>query len=358
MSKLLRMALNAKSEAGKSLSSQLLDVVKLRFGSTRLGASEYYLYELYDDSRYSFSKKLEFVGWRLSREIDRKLNDDRWRVFANDKVVFATMMAANSLRSPEIKAIYSENFRHFYSAQLLSNALEATEYLSNEKVYPLFIKPINGTYGRGGFSALSYDRGSDLILHGDGKKSSIKTVVEQFSQNWVTGYVFQELLRPHPDIERIIGQRLSSVRIIVLLTKAGPVVFRAVWKIPTGNNMSDNFMHGELGNTIAEIDPLTGHIDSVVSGRYFELKPQHHHPDTGNVLDGLSIPLWEEMKNFCHNGATLFPGLKMQHWDIAMCPDGPVALEVNVEGALDLSQLSGRKGIIDKQLRELLSDYG
>ena len=44
----------------------------------------------------------------------------------------------------------------------------------------------------------------------------------------------------------------------------------------------------------------------------------------------------------------------MQHWDIAICPEGPIALEVNVEGSVDLHQLASRKGIYDEYLQNVM----
>jgi hypothetical protein len=48
------------------------------------------------------------------------------------------------------------------------------------------------------------------------------------------------------------------------------------------------------------------------------------------------------------------PGLRLQHWDIALSVAGPVILEVNVEGSMDLHQLAGARGVWDAELREAL----
>lgn len=342
-----------KEKTGKGVLSQIYEILVLRFFYCKIGPSEYYFFQLYDDARFTFEQKTEFVGWRMSKVIDDKLNDDRWRVFANDKVVFASMMQANNLACTKIDVLYDRNRRFLRNCILLDSIESVGEYLRNPDIYPVFIKPVNGTYGRGGFSAISYESGSDSILMGNKESRSIDEILNQFEEPWVRGYIIQKLLAPHPEVELLIGSRLSSLRIIVLLTGKGPQVFRAVWKIPTGNNMSDNFMHGQLGNLVANIDIDSGRINKAVSAVDWAYKEVDNHPDTGQCLTGQYVPLWEEVKTLCSKGARLFPGLQLQHWDVALCSEGPVALEVNVEGGLESHQLTGFRGINDKVMQGL-----
>lgn len=117
--------------------------------------------------------------------------------------------------------------------------------------------------------------------------------------------------------------------------------------------MTDNFMHGETGNLIACVDITTGRISNAVTCTEGITVVVERHPDTGARLSNNEVPMWEEVKKLVTAGATLFPGLRMQHWDVALCPDGPVALEVNVEGSMDLHQIAGFKGINDKTMKSI-----
>jgi len=328
-----------------------LDIIKLRFSKTRLGQSEYKFYGLNDNQLFNYKKMAEFVGWRYAKILDRQLNVDNWRIFANDKLIFYSMMEAANLNYPKIKAVYCKQDRYIKDCiRLTQNS--AGNYLRNTLRYPAFIKPVHGTYGRGAFSALSYNEATDSILMGNLDQISIDEVLAQFDEKWAEGYLIQKMLEPHPEIYNLVGNLVSSLRIIVLHTRNGPILFRGVWKFPTGNNMSDNFMHGETGNLIADIDLKAGKISKVITGTGASLKEVVNHPDTNKRLSDQAIPLWEEVKELCLTGASLFPGLKLQHWDIALCPAGPVALEVNVEGSLDLHQLAGRRGIYDSILQD------
>ena len=342
-------ARRASTGGGKSVILQILDIVKLRLGPTKLGADDYYLYELYKN-HYSFRDKSKFLGWRASETIDRILNLDEWREFANDKLKFHIKMSENGFRTPKIKAIFHDRHLNIPDIKQLTTAEEAEVFLLNSDIYPVFMKPVHGTYGRGGFSVLSVCKETKSLKIGNGTKTPVSDVVKKFGEKWTNGYIIQELLTPHPEVEALVGQRLSSVRVIVLRINDKPHIFRAVWKLPTGNNMSDNFMHGELGNLIANVNPSNGNVTNVVGKVNGRIDESRSHPDTGCEISGLSVPMWTQIVQYCESASDLFPGLSMQHWDIAICPEGPNALELNVEGSLDLHQLAARSGVYTDEL--------
>ena len=104
------------------------DILKLRFLSSKIGVSEYCFYGLNDNQKYDYKAKMEFVGWRLSTILDQKLNDDSWRVFANDKLVFYSMMEANGLRYPKVKAVFDKKNRFLNDSYQLQSIENARKY--------------------------------------------------------------------------------------------------------------------------------------------------------------------------------------------------------------------------------------
>ncbi len=52
--------------------------------------------------------------------------------------------------------------------------------------------------------------------------------------------------------------------------------------------------------------------------------------------------------------AVHFPGLRLQHWDIAFCHSGPVLMELNTEADLGVPQYLGRTPFIDHTIRAML----
>ena len=80
------------------------------------------------------------------------------------------------------------------------------------------------------------------------------------------------------------------------------------------------------------------------------------HPDTGAVILGNLVPQWERVTALCMRTASLFPGLTMQAWDIAVCPEGPIVIEANVGGDFNLPQLAAGAGLLDERFERFLRE--
>ncbi len=345
----------AKRELQKGYLSQLRDIVRLRLGPSKLGIQEYYFYRLFDDKLLEGRRKEEFAGERKILEIDKQMNCSDWRAIANDKLLFYHLMEGLGLPYPRVKAVYLNGFRYSPGALALCGEKAVQEFLRSENNYPLFLKPIQATYGRGAMAALNYYAHEDSILMGTGNPESVNGVVDRINANLGNGYIFSELLKPHADVEAVCGPRLSSVRVIMLFERGLPQLFRATWKVPTGKNMIDNFSLGRSGNLIAFVNVDNGQIERVVGGIGASFSVRETHPDTNKELVGICLPCWNRLKQVCMDAASALPGLRMQHWDIALASSGPVVLELNVEGGWDLHQLATLRGMYDRDLRNALS---
>ena len=80
------------------------------------------------------------------------------------------------------------------------------------------------------------------------------------------------------------------------------------------------------------------------------------HPDTGRKLTGFQLPHWQALREMVHEAPELFPGFLCQAWDVAICADGPVLLEVNWFGDVDISQHSYGRGFLEDEFLDLLRE--
>ncbi len=165
-------------------------------------------------------------------------------------------------------------------------------------------------------------------------------------------FLIQERLLPHPEVEQFCGRRISTLRVIVMITENGPLVFRSTWKLAVGRNMADNYWRP--GNAMAALHPVSGRILRVITGKGKSLRELEQHSDTRINLIGRTVPLWEPAKMLCLQAAQAFPEVGMQVWDIAICEEGPVLLEMNIIGSFVLPQLADNKGIMDDTFRDFL----
>ena len=83
-----------------------------------------------------------------------------------------------------------------------------------------------------------------------------------------------------------------------------------------------------------------------------------HHPTTGRRIVGFQLPDWERAVDLVKSATGNFPGLRLQNWDVALCPEGPVLLELNTESELGVPQAISGAGMMDQRLRDILSQIG
>ena len=350
---ILRLAFTIQNSYRKSLLSQLTDIIRLRFGPGKLSASEYYDYCLYDDNEYDLAAKKEFGGWRINYFIPEKLNSVEWIANSQDKLFFHAAMSQLGIPSPEIQAITWGKQRFHGNTPMLKDQQTLLEFFLNDARYPMFCKPTRGNHGRQAIVVESYDIKNERFLLGNNTRLAAADLIEQLIQSKGFGYILQDKLKPHAYLQSICGDRLSGVRINVLVGSDGPEIHRTVWKIMIGDNMVDNFYAGTTGNLVGEICPQSGKILQVISGKGLSRKRVDRHPDTNHSLDGIILPDWPEVIELITKAASIFVGLKWQGWDIALTDRGPVVIEMNHINGIGILQNAYGKGIYSKRLQEM-----
>jgi hypothetical protein len=350
MASLLGTLRLARAAGNKPLARQLSEACRLRFGKYAVGISEYFDYGI---SRQSVTPAMcnEFIGWKQSAELDSRLNARPSRVLANDKLINHVILQAAGLPSPTPLATYTGCGRRVGSEPLLTTRADVLAFLRGD-VYPFYVKPISAGYGRGVMGVSGRD-GDTLELF-DGTTATIEQFMKPFDFEPYRGMLFQKPLAAHPAIAALTGtQAISCVRFICFVTSQGPVLHTAFWKITAGKNMLDNFAHGDYGNCLGAIDIASGTIVRAIA----KLGPGGvigQHPSTGQPLIGFALPDWERAVALVKAACVNFPGLRLQNWDVALCPQGPVLLELNTESELGVPQAISGAGLMDLRLRDIL----
>lgn len=347
-------AKQAKCWYGKSLSSQLLEILWLRWSFSRLGASEYYDFGLYDDQRYSFEEKRAFLGWRGRRTMDRTFNDIKWHVLHADKVVTHLLLKQLGIPSPAVKAVFDVQTRKIPGITYLVTKGQLETFLSGSD-YPLFLKPVDAALGRGAIIIKKYDHDRKVAELAGGKEATLEAIYRMClseAQCGRGGYLFQEVVRPGSEISELSGGRLAGLRLIVLNAEGHAHLTHALIKIPTGTNVTDNFDSGKSGNLLGRVDSHTGIIEEIFRLGQNGYQPIDVHPDTGKALRGFTIPNWERYQTLLLEAASAFPGIRLQHWDVAIAEHGPQFLEINMDGCLELPQIACRRGFFDGRIKE------
>jgi hypothetical protein len=190
----------------------------------------------------------------------------------------------------------------------------------------LFSKPNDALQGLG-TEKWRYDSG--VWVAEDGRRWTERALLSELSErSRGGGILLQEQLRNHPALAPLAPGTLSTVRILTLRSLDGAIrVIMAASKIPTGTAATD---HMRLGGVAAPIDLDTGRLGPGIrkSTETF-IAPCARHPDTGALIEGFQIPLWDSAKQLAVRAHEALDRIVCVGWDVAILEDGPVIIEGN-----------------------------
>ena len=365
---LLEAAREVRASTGKSYRTQLGELLAVRRGPGRVGASQYYAFGLWDPARYSGAARAEFAFWDWD-EIGGRLNLPAAAALCDDKLMTDAVLRGFGLPVPEVVAVYHPSGRRHGAVPTFTRLDDLAGFLRGDAPYPLFGKPVRDRQGGGASSLDGYDGATDRVLHPRGGSTPVAEYVREVPGRYFAGvtdrdegapagYLFQRRIAPHPDLAAVTGGRGFCLRLVVLMLPAGPLVHRATLKAAVGGNIVD---HGTVGygNLSSLVDPADGRVflsfrvrgPEGVSPRVLSRFGERveTHPDTGLRTIGLRVPCWDEAVALVLRAAPMLPQIRYQSWDLLIGAGGPVLLELNRRGGLQ--QLPGGPGINDAVFR-------
>ena len=242
-----------------------------------------------------------------------------------NKIVIEHFFRSVAISHPVTLGIVREG--SLYSAGM--EALKFDEMLKTG-AGKLFVKPVDGWGGRGIHIFHRSSDGRYLSTDGTG------------FQDFITGLriekrdaIVQEGIPQDPVIARIHPESVNTCRIITENKGGGVRAVCAILRMGRGPSEIDNVSSGGMCTYIDIVTGKTG--DFAVS---MERETFLEHPDSHVHFDTFSVPRWEAIRNFAIQSAKKLPFLTYIGWDIALTPDGPVALEINRLPTVDIMELT------------------
>ena len=347
----IRRAMEEGRKSGKGLFRQLSEYLRLLRTPGGLDFKDYYVYQLYDDSRYSFAEKQRFVSDRFYFKIVEKCCDKRWWILADDKYWADTVLRANGFPVAETQAVFCDGDREFGNVPTLHDTDELERFFSQDARFPVYSKPVNGIGSFGNFLIEGMED-SSLRFH-DGSRMPVSDFAPQIERS--IGQLFQSTLLSHTDLADICS-RVSTIRVILIIRNGEVRILNTVWKVPSSQNLADNFWRdgnclGSVSSTTGVVERVVGYVDRIVT----EIGPETAQ---GSAMLGRQLPCWQEVIDLCEEGARIFAPLRFQSWDIALAESGPVVVEVNPGSSFILSQLASGKGFLTDEFLEFLLENG
>lgn len=191
-------------------------------------------------------------------------------------------------------------------------------WLEENPANKYIFKPADGCCGQGIF-VLSQDS-ENLRNYSWLMEQDDKLVVEPYIENC-------------EELKKIYPGTLNTLRICTLLREGKPVIVGCYLRMGVAGIATDNYSNGGI---LAEVDLDSGVVITTAinkKGKRFAF-----HPDTGEQIVGFKIPMWGEVKAFVEEISKVAPDVVYSAWDIAVLPSGPVLIEGNIGGDVDLQQ--------------------
>ena len=251
---------------------------------------------------------------------------------ADDKMITKGIMAGAGVPVPKTYLVY----RYFFDLRDIKADLAP---------YPDFvIKPAHGSQGNG---IVVIDRpdekgwrtvGGRLYTVEEMKKHLSDIIFGIYSFDLSDQVLVEERVRQHAEMTKLSPFGLADFRVI--LHQDTPVM--AMTRVPTlASGGRANLHQGAVGVGIDLATGRTIHANHIIG-------PVTHHPDTGTLLVGVTIPYWQEILEVSKRAARAVP-LKYLGVDISISENGPVLLEINVRPglAIQMANFKGMRAVLE-----------
>ena len=155
------------------------------------------------------------------------------------------------------------------------------------------------------------------------------TITEIYSKVINSGFLFQEVVRQHSELNRLNSSCLNTIRMDTFIDESGKAsIISGHIRMSINNNHVDNI---SSGGCFVSIDLQTGKLRKYGYSPIKNKVPKAltQHPVTKVVFENLIIPFFPEAKELVLKTAVCMPGLRLVGWDVAIAETGPVLIEGN-----------------------------
>ncbi len=160
-------------------------------------------------------------------------------------------------------------------------------------------------------------------------KGNPEFISEIYREVIKSGFIFQETIKQHHDLDQLNSSCLNTVRIDTFVDNNGEAnIISAYLRMSINNHFVDNISSGgcQVG-----INLQTGKLKKFAYGpiKNIGVKVLTEHPGSKIVFENFDIPFFPRVKELVRNASKYMPGLRLVGWDVAIGESGPVLIEGN-----------------------------
>jgi len=292
----------------------------------------YYNTHLMDYFFFHFIEKeesiqLHYANTLFMNKFHKKCNESSHRIYFQDKSLF--LKKFNKYITQRYFIIDKKNINEFM------------EWLLDFYPSSIMTKKLRGT---GGYGVQKIN-----LKYIDGEIFNAKTnenFEQMFSQLVCSKYyLIEEYITQHDILNEWNPSCINTIRVITYKDKdSNTEIIGALIRLGVEGSV-DNFHSGGIA---VNIDIDSGNTN----GLGFRMEPSDNeyfifHPVTKVKLNGLKIPMWDEIKEMIMNASKEISQIRTVGWDVAVTPNRPVLIEGNDNWDKIILEKSLNKGIKD-----------
>ena len=281
-------------------------------------------------SHYLFKKQclniLDYLPNKFLYKIKIKFNDQNVIYYIENKYFFNFFYDSFGINTP--KVLMFNDFNSFKTDNEILEIKNSTDFKD------VLFKLVNN-YGPEGsvFIKKTYGSGSGANIYKVSKQvlGNDEFIASLYQQVIKSGYLFQETIQQHPQMEKINPSSINTIRIDTYIDKSGTIdIMSAHLRMSIKNLHVDNM---GAGGCAVSIDLKTGCLKEYGYSliKYGNGQLYTEHPVTETVFLNYAIPHFEEAKSMVIKAASLMPGLRLVGWDVGISNTGPVLIEGNYD---------------------------
>lgn len=221
----------------------------------------------------------------------------------------------------EDKAKFNEKFDKYLKREWLylnENSLEDFKAFIKDKEI-IIAKPLDQCCGRGIdiYSVNDYDA-----------EALFNSLISQ------KAYLIEEVVKQHPIMDTLSASSVNTIRIITILNGENVNLVAGCVRMSRNGNIVDNFNSGGLSGI------LNINTGKIVTDGYDKFRSTFKkHPDTGTIINGFEVPMWDDVVNLVVEAAKVVPQIRYVGWDVAISNKyGPLLIEGNSYPGQDVTQ--------------------
>ena len=327
------------------------DIMRRVLGRQKLSPDEYFMLGLHR-GEMTDAERDAFLGGRAVTALNAALAGGKRRNLSdliNDKVKTTMVLERAGLPTSEMRAIYVPQGAPG-PWPILSSAAAIAAYLLTPGHLPVFGKPLAGSRSLGTISIIAAQ--GDQVELGDGRRVNALALATEIVAAFYNGYIFQELLRPHPEVERLTGPAIGALRVLTLWQGGAAVPLYTFLRLPGKGAMADDVGSG-LANAAAFVDLDTGIITRAQHANDLGGTTVDVAPVTEMPLIGVALPDFARAIQLATQAHAMFAQHGVIGTDTVLTDRGPIILELNANPLQSNFQRCSGTGLLNPKYRPL-----